>query len=470
MLGAPAQARYDGRAMIRLLSYGGTSPGRVVALVAAYLLWLFICAVALSRAIEHPNKMGLALSIACMLLPLALVYVARLPIYLLAAYAVSVPFSDLLDVSNAGGQTITKFLGIAVAGSLLLAMLYRQRIAAPSGTLLVLLLLTTYAGLTILWAIDPTIALSSYTAYLTFAGLYAIIALYPADTSEMRIVLLSSVAGAAAIAGYGGYLFLHGQQVYEGRLGIGFTSDNWIDPNVLAAMLLTPMAIILTMFVRSRFGLTKLGLLSLLLLLACGFAVTGSRGGMLALGILVLFLTVRSRHRMQLLAAVLPVVFIFFASPIAHRLSQSDLLSADLRADVWKVGIASLHQYWFAGAGIGNFRAAYLQYFLSTPHAALSWDRWSHSILLESAVEYGVTGFVLLLAVWYTQFSELARIACRDDGLRDLAVALQASLIGLFVAGLSINIMQGKYTWLTFALIALVRSASMDRQSPRSEP
>jgi hypothetical protein len=455
--------------MIRLLSYGDMSRVRALALAAAYLLWLFVCAFGLARVIAQPGKMSLAIAIASIVLPLALVYVARLPIYLLAAYAALVPFSNVLDLTGAGGQTLTKFLGIAVAGSLLLAILAKEHIAQPSKTLLVLVLLTTYAGSTILWAIDPYGALSSYTTYLTFAGLYAVIALYPATASEMRLVLFAAVAGAAALAAYGGYLFWHGQQVYENRLGIGFTSDNWIDPNAYAATLLTPIAVIITMFARSRFSLQKIAWMAMLLVVACGFAVSGSRGGLLALAVVVLFLAVRLRYRAQLLLDVPPLVLVVMASPIADRLLQADLVNADLRADIWKVGVASLHQYWLAGAGIGNFKNAYIQYFLSTPHAALSWDRMSHSILLESAVEYGVPGLVLLLGFWYMQFSDLARV-CRNEQLHDLAVALQAGLVGLFVAGLSINIMLAKYTWLTFSLIALVRAASTEYRTPRTEP
>ena len=208
---------------------------------------------------------------------------------------------------------------------------------------------------------------------------------------------------------------------------------------------------------------TKSALLVVLLISVYGFAASGSRGGMFAVGAMLLFLTIRSRYRVQLLAIVPVLAVAIMGSPIGHRLMQPDFASADLRTDIWKIGIASLHQYWLAGAGIGNFTNAYVQYFLSTPHAALSWDRVAHSIVIQSAVEYGVPGLVLVLVLWYAQFDELRKTRV-PESMRDLSLALQAAVLGLFVSGLSLNLMLAKYTWLAFSIIALVRAASMKSQ------
>jgi hypothetical protein len=95
---------------------------------------------------------------------------------------------------------------------------------------------------------------------------------------------------------------------------------------------------------------------------------------------------------------------------------------------------------------------------LATPHAALLWDRPAHSILLGSAVEYGILGFGLLVGLWYTQFAQL-RFVNEDEGSYDVCIALQAGILGLFVAGLSLDLMLTKYTWIAFAIVALMRTA-----------
>jgi hypothetical protein len=61
------------------------------------------------------------------------------------------------------------------------------------------------------------------------------------------------------------------------------------------------------------------------------------------------------------------------------------------------------------------------------------------------------------MAVWYCMFRELAPVDPRHP-LADICAALRAGVIGLFVAGFSLDLMMYKYTWLTFSLIAIVRS------------
>jgi hypothetical protein len=355
-------------------------------------------------------------------------------------------------------------LGILAGGALVFSMILKMQVVPPSRAMQLLLALTIYAGLTVCWAIDPQLALRSYFIYLSYIGLYVVIAFYPATESEVRLVVSATIAGALACAAYGGFLFWQGQHVYETRVSIGDASaSSWIDPNEYAAALLTPIAIVLMTAFGTRGLFKKTGWIAALLVLVYGFIASGSRGGMFALGAMLIFLILRSRFRVQLLAIVPALVATIVASPIGHRLLQADLASADLRTDIWKVGLASLHQYWLAGAGIGNFTNAYVQYFLLTPHEQLSWDRVAHSIVIQSAVEYGIPGLILVVSLWYAQFIELARVRA-DARTRDLCLALQAGVLALFVSGLSLGLMLAKYTWLTFSLIALVRAALLRSQ------
>jgi hypothetical protein len=452
-----------GKAMIRILPYTEPFPTQRLAAVLGAGLWLSICALEVARAANNPSKLQVALAVACVLLPITLLRVSRLPMYLVALYAVLVPFNSLF-VSEGGAATLTKMLGILAGGALVFSMILKMQVVPPSRAMQLLLALTIYAGLTVCWAIDPQLALRSYFIYLSYIGLYVVIAFYPATESEVRLVVSATIAGALACAAYGGFLFWQGQHVYETRVSIGDASaSSWIDPNEYAAALLTPIAIVLMTAFGTRGLFKKTGWIAALLVLVYGFIASGSRGGMFALGAMLIFLILRSRFRVQLLAIVPALVATIVASPIGHRLLQADLASADLRTDIWKVGLASLHQYWLAGAGIGNFTNAYVQYFLLTPHEQLSWDRVAHSIVIQSAVEYGIPGLILVVSLWYAQFIELARVRA-DARTRDLCLALQAGVLALFVSGLSLGLMLAKYTWLTFSLVALVRAALLRSQ------
>lgn len=438
------------------LRHAEWTPQRI-ALAAVLAGWLCICALAVSKELMTLGFRGLIVAAVVVLAPLIVLNIARFPVYVFCVYAILVPFNDLLNTSS--GPTVTRLLAIATSGCLLFAMFLKGKIAAPSRALFVLIALTAYLGATVFWAIDPPTALAAYAAYLSYIGFFAIVALFPFSEREVKLVLLAALIGALAQSVYGDVLFLHGQYLTGSRLYIGVTAEHSIDPNAFATSLLVPIAVLLSLFLRVRFGIAKVFWLALLTLVFIGFLASGSRGAAFGFAAMVIFLMIRRpQYRTTLLAIIGIAAAVMFTSPIGMRFMQSDISSADGRFDIWKVGLAALHQYWLTGAGIGNFNNAFTQYYFATPHVWLSWDRVAHSILLQSAVEYGVIGFGLLMTFWYLQFRELAYV--RTPGaVSDVCVALCAGVLGVFVSGLSLNLMEYKNTWLLFCLIAMSRNA-----------
>lgn len=433
----------------------------------AVLGWLFICAVALRRAADDPNPFSLVVCAVLLLAPVLLRNIKRLPIYLLAVYAVLVPFNDLLNTSS--GPTITRLLAIVTGGCLVFSMLAFRRISKPSKVPIVLLCLTVYLGATVLWAIDPSKALQAYGAYLSYVFLFVVISFYSFSLNDMKLVLAATLFGALLQSAYGDSLFLHGQEMAGTRLYIGYAAEHSIDPNAFATGLLVPIALTLVLFLRCRFGLVKLCWLAASLTVFSGFLLSASRGAAVALLVMAVFLTWRTRHRIAFVAISAILLILMFASTIGQRFMQSDVGNADGRIEVWKVGIASLRQYWLTGAGIGNFGEAFSQYYLTTPHMWLAWDRVAHSVLIQGLVEYGVIGFVLLMALWYVLFRDLAAVA--DEGVfGDICIALRAGVLGLFVAGFSLDLMAYKYTWLAFSLVAILRSTLIGMGVPVDRP
>jgi hypothetical protein len=253
------------------------------------------------------------------------------------------------------------------------------------------------------------------------------------------------------------------------RLFIGYDAAYAIDPNEFAAFLLAPIALTLMMFLRSHAVATKLSWLAGFLVLLSGFAISGSRGGTLALVAMGCFLLWRSQYKRQLITIACVSFFAIIASPVGQRFTQPDVGSGDGRLDIWKVGIASLHQYWLTGAGVGNFNQAFMQYLLAVPHQPLGWDRVAHSIFVGTAVELGLFGFVLMMAFWYLEFRDLAHV--NANGLVvDICTALRAGVVSIFVAGFFLSLMTSKYTWLAFSLVALMRSALITSGIPIDAP
>ena len=436
-------------------------PWKSLLAAAAVLLWLLVAGMLVVRELAAPTRPGIAMCAAIVLLPIVALAFLRLPVYLFALYAALMPFDNLLVSSS--GATMGKYLGVALSGTILLALLASRRTAPPPRSLGILLLFFLYAGLTIFGAIDLATATSTYGLFASYAVFYALLSIYPFRERDANLVVWAMLAGAAAAALYGDNFFFHGQQIADNRLYIGWNDQQSIDPNDYATTLLAPIAIALAYCLRARAGLVKLGYLMLLAVFFSGVAISGSRGAATALAAIALYFLWRSRFKIQLAALLVPVTAAIWASPIGARLMTSDVATADGRTQLWKVGIAALRAYWITGAGPGNFPNAYDRYYLSVWHTVDQWSRPAHSVFLQSAVEYGIAGLVLVLVLWYAMFREL-REAEHDAVFGDLAMALRASVLGLFVAGFSLDLLMYKYTWLTFALVAMVRSAFLRRQ------
>lgn len=152
---------------------------------------------------------------------------------------------------------------------------------------------------------------------------------------------------------------------------------------------------------------------------------------------------------------------------LIRRFGESTITGGAGRADIWHVGFLAFKQHWLFGAGYANFPFAYDGAFIQVPELLYThWHRASHNILLNTAVELGVIGLIFFVCAWIGQF-RLLSIVQRDHRLYPLRLALEGSLIGLFIAGLFADIMAMKYAWLPFILIALTRNAILaERKVP----
>ena len=430
-------------------------------------IWLCSCAAQLVYEIGDPGRLGIGICAALILAPILLLKIERLPVYLLTAYAALVPFSDLLGTE--AGPSYMRLLGILTGCSLLLSMVAMRRVMRPSRSIVAVLLLAAYAGTTIFWARDTGSALTGYGTYLSEIALFTVISLYPVALSDMKLILGGTIVGGVVAAGYGDFFFSHGQAMSAPRLYILSRAGYAIDPNDFAAFLLVPIALTLIMFLRSRTVAIKLCWLAGFLVLLSGFAASGSRGDTLALVVMGCFLLWQTQYKRQLITIACASLVAVIASPVGQRFAQPDIASGDLRLDIWKVGIASLHQYWLTGAGVGNFNQAFIQYFLTVPHQPLGWDRVAHSIFVQTAVELGLFGFVLMMAFWYLEFRDLAHVNAKGLVV-DICTALRAGVVSIFVAGLFLSLMTSKYTWLAFSLVALMRSALITSGIPIDAP
>lgn len=431
----------------------------VCALIAAY------ASVALSG-----TKTGAALSLLTTVGPALLYAALTVPLaFPFGPYAVLVPFDNILSLPEFG--TLTRLLGIASAAALLFYMLRARRFGELHRNTALWILLYLWMGASCFWAIDVQTSLSLLPTAVQLLGLYLVVAMFRIDLRGLRTVVGAITIGGVAAATYGIYLYKSGAADLQDRLWIR-TDGGALNPDHFAAALLLPICLTIIAALWSRRTPIRVASLAATLVMIAALFLTGSRGAMLGVAAVIVYLLVKDRHRWQIagMSALMVVLgIIATGGGLVARWALALQNGGAGRTDIWKVGWLAFKQNWLFGAGYDNFPFAYDRAFIQTfqPFYA-NWHRASHNILLGTGVELGIVGLVLLLLAWYGQFKLLAPIE-QTDPRYTLRLALESAIIGLFVCGMFADIMIEKYVWLAFMLVALTRNATpMERLRPNA--
>jgi O-antigen ligase len=382
-------------------------------------------------------------------------------------YVVLVPFDNVLNFSSFG--TVTKLLAALSGAAIIFYMLRTRRIVRPHPALFLWVGVILWSATTAFWAIDTKSVFDLLPTALGLLVLYAAISILPTDRNVVQWVSLAAIAGGLAAAAYGTYLFRNGIEVSHGdRLWIS-NDTSYIDPNHFAAALLLPIALTIGITLYARKRIIMAAALVTLLIMLEGVAITGSRGALLGIAAMLAYFVIRSDRRIWLTVATVPtVVLALVLQPtLITRFATALSSGGSGRTDIWSVGWAAFKQHWLLGAGYNNFAFAYDDVYLQAHQVHYAyWHRAPHDLLVQSAVELGVIGLGLLLWAWWVQFRMLD-IVPQSDSDYPIRLALEATMIGTFVAALFLDVMVMKYIWLTFTVIAIVRNAHLRR--PQSD-
>ncbi len=248
-----------------------------------------------------------------------------------------------------------------------------------------------------------------------------------------------------------------GNFTVEGYRVTGGIGGMFGNPNDMAIHLVTMVPIAVTLFFRTR-GLLRRALYgACAALLTAGIAVTFSRGGFLALVVVVgvLVWKLGRKHRFAALA-LLCVALLGFLVLAPGGYSDRILSIFDRSRDAFGSGDArqalllrslqvALRNPLF-GVGMGNFHYVSIR------------ELVSHNAYTQVAAEMGVAALVIYTLFIITPLRHLRRIeretfAARQSGSRFyyLAVGLQASLIGYMVASFFASV---AYYWYVYYLVA----------------
>lgn len=392
-----------------------------------------------------------------------------------AAYLAMVPFDNLLQT---GGGTITKFLGLACAVTVLLVLLNRNYVVNPPIAVGLWGAFMVWNAMSLLWSQDPGFRPELLVQTVELFVLYFIFSMLKIRRADLNVLLTAVVVGGAACAVYGVWLFTHGTQIQNDsalshRLTIVLRPGSFINADHFAAALVFPIALAMVAALHYR-GWLKVASAAVLIVLLSGIYATATRGSLVAVGAIWLYLIIFYRHRIQLallgalgLAATIPFpsMWLRFIDP-----SQGD---AGGRFGIWGIAWAAFKPHWAFGIGTEQFRLAYSQAYLATAKEAHGMHRWqedAHNLIVSTGVELGVVGLILIAAAWFYQI-RVGKDVPPSSPLFMWRIALEAATIGLLIDAMALDIMFYKYLWITFTLGVLVRNCWLgERRLEASAP
>lgn len=288
-------------------------------------------------------------------------------------------------------------------------------------------------GLSVVLAVDTTLSVDPYNRYIRVIIMALLIPLVISTELWLRrlVVLMACSMGFVALKFgvfslvFGGAALVKG---YAGMIG---------DSNGLALA----MAMVLPLCLYGRDLVDQFWMKWLLLGMAV-FAVvtvvmTGSRGNALAVGGVLLLVTMRSKYKMLGLAGIvlltLPALYLAgdrFTNRMATISEYEEDQSAAGRLEFWATALKMSKDYPVLGVGYGekNYVALANKYMGRENHWVV------HNTYLQTLVDCGVFGFLLYVATLWGAIVWLGRSVSRMRRLKPewvaYPMALQTSLIG----------------------------------------
>jgi putative inorganic carbon (HCO3(-)) transporter len=262
-------------------------------------------------------------------------------------------------------------------------------------------------------------------------------------------VFLASVAGQA---GVGLYQHFISKPLFAGAglVRVFGTLDN---PNILSQYLVPGIIFGIGLCLQERrFYLRFLYLLFVVASIA-SLSYTLSRGGELALLVVISFFLAIYNWRWFMIAALLGIIGVTLKpSLISSRLASitdfSDT-SISTRFVVWAIALEIIRDFWFSGVGVGTaaFQAIYSRYNSLYGFVAMH----AHNFFLELLVEIGVFGTLIFLWFLLSYFVRgLRSLGQMPWGInKTIALASISAMVGYLVQGLTDT------PWYNFRMVFL---------------
>lgn len=403
-----------------------------------------------------------------------------LPLFLVSTIFVeSVSFGDGLTIGRLAGG-----LALAVVVVHLLArntpVLGADSVLIASGALFAWSLASAY------WAGDPAYVFRTVAAFGVSAGYILACVVLIRSRELLRLVFATFVAGAGVFG-----LVSIASYVASGRSAGGEGLQG--DQNFFALYQVVAVPLALLLAAMEERSTRRTILYAVVGVIVVSVVASLSRGGLVALGVVVLATLVaparllfgsaaRKLSYTLMLATTAAVALLVGAAPFFDRFRSIFDVSdprgdrASGRIDLWHAAWKGFEESPLLGLGAGNFQARALDLLQTTPGVDLRRNyveagRVVHNAYLEVLTELGVIGFALFVAVLGLTLWRLVTTSRRAASMGDLfversAAALLLALLAIAVGAVSLSLEYGRLLWLVIGLALALDSLSRQRVSP----
>lgn len=383
----------------------------------------------------------------------------------LGLFAFFVPFEEVATISPG---TSVPFLVGALAGAGLLAVgIIDNRLERPPRAAFYWTFFVLLAAASILWAYNPDRVLFRLPTAMALLLLYVAATSLKITERELFRVTILAIAGGVVASLLSSSGFYHGI-AYQGTGRSTITQgDVASDPNFYAASLMLPLSLAVGHVLSSKNVFFRTAMLGCAGLITFAVLLTMSRGGLLAMLIMILVYALRYRLSWKLLlpVALLCVGLAFLPDVFFTRISTAVETGGAGRTAIWTAGLFAAKHYFFYGAGLENFSDVFW-FFAGYAPEYRGVDSASHNIYLATLVELGIAGLVIQLCALRMQLRDASP---RRNGPRvPMLISAEAACWAIVVAAFFLNLFWRKSFWLVLIVLALsVKLRAMQEKEAR---
>lgn len=391
----------------------------------------------------------------------------RSPVPLIAVYAAVVPFGSAIDLPGLPGPfgTLSSAVG---AATIVIVGLHVVLSSARSPVLIrslpAWLGFVAVATVTVSWSVAPGDTVRSLIVLVGVVAVFVVASGMSVDRDDLRTVEAGIVAGGV-ITGLVALFQLVTGTMHTTAGGVPrfamIGAGEGGDPNITAAALLLPLAV--GVWRARETGRRRWWFVAAGALTGSAIVLTGSRGGLLAVALVLVILAIETRSRLAVATYLgVPVVALAVVLTITPGSTRERFAEAGSsgRTDIWRIAAMQCDRYCLTGSGWGTFSAVHREGMLTQPSArGRVLDFKAHNMWVRTVIEAGVAGLILLLVAVVATFRDLFALP------RRLRAPPLAGVAGVIFANSLLANLDFKYVWLafTYAALAVIAGSSVGR-------